>query len=91
MNKVVNIVKQKTNSKQPFHYDLILQLKGNHCTPLQIDSDGDTTKLFCIDSVPMKEHLYNLWDMLNIADSVNTEVNIYPDGGIQTSYSTLQF
>ncbi|WP_341756829.1 MULTISPECIES: hypothetical protein [unclassified Candidatus Tisiphia] len=85
LNKLKAVVQQKYDSKQPCHYDLILQTKGHHSTPLQIDSDGDTIKLFCTDAAGLKNHLYHFWGILDIAESVKIDTNIYFDGGIQTS------
>ncbi|MCC8372329.1 MAG: hypothetical protein LN568_06365 [Rickettsia endosymbiont of Pseudomimeciton antennatum] len=90
LSKLKAIVQQNFHSKKPFHYDLIIQTteegreRGIHCTPLQIDSDGDNIKLFHIDSVGSR-NLVNFWSILAVADSIKVDTNLYYDekGGTQ--------
>lgn len=41
-------IKQMMLAKTPFHYDCILQY-GRHCSPLQLDFDGDQFQIFYIE------------------------------------------
>jgi len=42
-------IKELIHQKKKFHYDFIIK-KGPHCTPMQLDFDGEQVRLFLIDA-----------------------------------------
>ncbi|WP_375318828.1 hypothetical protein [Candidatus Tisiphia endosymbiont of Oplodontha viridula] len=85
LDKLKDIVKQKYDSKQPLHYDLIIQMpdpeRGDaHCTPLQIHSNGDNMEIFHIDAAGV---ITNLPFILQVANTVKIDSKLYYNNAIQ--------
>lgn len=52
-----NLISEKIKLRLPFRYDCILYSHKGHCSAMQIEFDGEKTRLFYIDAVGNKENL----------------------------------
>ncbi len=67
-------------NREPFHYDCIL-MSSDHCSPMQIHSDGEQVRLFYIDAATYPRHL----PFFNSFRTKYSNVSVYGyNGGIQS-------
>ncbi|MBP7190353.1 MAG: hypothetical protein KA998_03840, partial [Rickettsiaceae bacterium] len=87
-NKFINFLAGISKDK-PFHYDIILT-NGNHCTPLQIHSDGIDIRMFSLDAAGdnrNQQAIEEIEDALGIISYNNSEVGTQKDSISCSIYS----
>lgn len=73
-------IKELIKNKQPFHYDCIIKT-GGHCSPMQLEFDGESLRIFYLDSTKDSRNFGHATFFQNIHNKV--EFYHYSKGGIQ--------